>query len=211
MTRIRHVVFDIGHVLLHWDPEIPFRSLIPDEADRKWFLAEVCSPDWNREQDRGRPWAEAEELLIGEHPDLAEYIRAYRTRHLEMFPFTYEDTVTILKRLVAQGIDVTMLTNFNHETYDDTAKQFDFLGYARGVTVSGAIKMLKPDAEIYAHHSMQFELEPSETLFIDDNAANVAGAQDFGWHAVVFTGADRLEADLTAYQLVAAETDNAGI
>jgi len=119
--------------------------------------------------------------------------------------------VAILKRLILQGIDVTMLTNFNHETFDDTAKKFDFLGYARGVTVSGAVKMLKPDAEIYAHHSAQFELEPLETLFIDDNAANVAGAEDFGWHGVRFAGADQLNADLSAFELVSTETDHAGI
>ncbi len=209
MTPIRHVVFDIGGVLLHWDPEIPFRSLIPDDGDRQWFLEKVCSPAWNIEQDRGRSWKDAEAALIDAHPDLTDLICAYRARFDDMIPFAHEDTVTILKRLIAQGIDVTLLTNFNDETFQDTARRFEFLDYPRGITVSGAVGTIKPDPAIFAHHTDEFELEPSETLFIDDNATNVEAATAFGWHALQFAGADRLETDLGEFQLVSAVFDEA--
>ena len=209
VTPIRHIVFDVGGVLLHWDPEIPFRSLIPDEGDRKWFLGEVCSPAWNIEQDRGRSWEDAEAELIGRHPDLGHLIRAYRRNFDDMIPFAHEDSVAILNRLIAQGIDVTLLTNFNHDTFHDTTGRFPFLNYPRGATVSGSVGFIKPDPAIFAHHTEEFELEPSETLFIDDSAANVAAALAFGWHALHFADADRLEADLGQYTLIAGSLDEA--
>ena len=88
---IDHVVFDIGRVLIHWDPEAPYRDLIPDEAERTHFLAEICNSAWNLEQDRGRPWAEAEEALIAEHPGKAELIRGYRRHWRTMVPHAYAD------------------------------------------------------------------------------------------------------------------------
>ena len=78
MTKIEHIVFDVGKVLVHWDPELVYLNLIPDADERTHFLTKICSPEWNAEQDRGRDWGEAEDLLIAEHPEKAELIRAYR-------------------------------------------------------------------------------------------------------------------------------------
>src|SRR5690606_20517342 len=111
-----HIVFDLGNVLIRWDPEIPFRRLIPDDAERRWFLAEVCSPPWNLEQDRGRRWREAEDLLIAEHPRLEPLIRAYFESHLEMLS-PIAGTEAILSELIAAGHDVTALTNYSDETF----------------------------------------------------------------------------------------------
>ncbi|MDA4844800.1 HAD family hydrolase [Hoeflea poritis] len=193
---INHVVFDIGRVLLHYDPQIPFSRIIPDEHDRRWFFENVCTHDWNIEQDRGRGWQEAEQLLIEIHPDHAENIRAFRSNWHEMVPHAYEGSVEIMRGLMEGGHDVTMLTNFASDTFREVQERFDFLNETRGVTVSGDIGVIKPQREIYDSHVASFALEPAETLFIDDSPANVEGARAAGWHAVHFTGADQLASDL---------------
>jgi 2-haloacid dehalogenase len=199
MTEIRHIVFDIGKVLIHYDPGIPFSRLIPDETERKWFFDSVCTHDWNIEQDRGRTWEDAEALLIAEHPDHAENIRAFRRHWHEMVPHAYEDSVAIMLRLIDNGHDVTMLTNFASDTLAEARQRFDFLNRPRGVTVSGDIRKIKPDRAIYDHHAAAFGLEPSSTLFIDDSQKNVDGAKAAGWQAVLFTDAGKLQADLDGF------------
>lgn len=195
---IRHVVFDIGKVLIHWDPHLPFRDLIPDEDERGLFLGEICSPAWNLEQDRGRSWAEAEAELIARHPDRAELIRAYRRNWARMVPHAYERPVAILRALVRRKVDVTLLTNFAADTFREAERLYPFLEETRGVTVSGRIGIIKPDRRIYRHHAEAFGLDPALTLFIDDSLANVEGARAAGWQALHFTDGERLAADLAA-------------
>jgi 2-haloacid dehalogenase len=193
---IRHVVFDIGNVLIHYDPDAAYRPLIPDAAERAWFLANVCTGDWNRAQDRGRPWAEGEALLIEKFPEHAAMIRAFRQNWNAMITHEYEDSVALLHGVIDAGHDVTMLTNFASDTFRDAVQRFDFLGRPRGATVSGDVGLLKPEAAIYERHTKDFALDPAATLFIDDSAANVKGAWDFGWQAVRFTGAEALREEL---------------
>jgi 2-haloacid dehalogenase len=202
MTEIRHIVFDIGRVLLHWDPELPYRELIPDEERRRWFLDTVCTGQWNQEQDRGgRSWPEAEAELIADYPQEEALIRAYRARWSEMVPHAYDDVVAILHGLVDGGHDVTMLTNFNDETFAEARARFPFLERPRGVTVSAEVRLLKPDKAIYDHHAGAFGLDPAATLFTDDSPANVAGATAAGWNAVLFRNAEQLKADLRTFGL----------
>lgn len=196
MTEVRHIVFDIGRVLIHYDPNIPFSRLIPDAEERKWFFDNVCTHDWNIEQDRGRKWHEAEALLIAEHPDHAENIRNFRRHWHEMVPHAYDDSVAIMLGLIETGHDVTMLTNFAADTLAEARERFDFLDRPRGVTVSADIRHIKPDRAIYDHHVAAFGLEPAATLFIDDSQKNVDGAKAAGWQAVLFTDAKTLKADL---------------
>ncbi|MGO4440218.1 HAD family hydrolase [Rhizobium sp. RAF56] len=197
-TEIRHIVFDIGKVLIHYDPNIPFSHVIPDEEKRAWFFANVCTQDWNIEQDRGRGWDEAEALLIADHPDHAEEIRAFRKYWREMVPHAYEDTVAIMEGLMTDGHDVTMLTNFASDTFREAQAIFPFLTKPRGVTVSGDVKLIKPDVAIYETHARSFDLDPAATIFIDDSVPNVEGAKAAGWQAVHFTGAGKLREDLVA-------------
>lgn len=198
-TEIRHIVFDIGKVLVHYDPSLPYSRIIPDEAERDWFLANVCTHEWNIEQDRGRTWEEAEALLIAEHPEREEQIRAFRKHWHEMVPHAYDDSIAIFEGLIAEGRDVTMLTNFASDTFREAQARFDFLNKPRGVTVSGDIGLIKPDVAIYETHAKSFNLDPTSTIFIDDSLANVEGAKAAGWHAVHFTGAAKLRSDLAAY------------
>lgn len=197
--RIDHIVFDIGKVLIHYDPNIPYSRIIPDAEERRWFFLNVCTHEWNLEQDRGRRWEEAEALLIAEHPERAEQIRAFRTYWHEMVPHAYDGTVEIFEKLLAEGRDVTMLTNFAADTFVEARKMFPFLNRPRGVTVSGEIALIKPDVAIYEKHARDFGLNPAASLFIDDSLPNVEGARKAGWHSVHFRDPETLRQDLAGY------------
>ncbi len=199
MTGIRHIVFDLGNVLISWDPEIPYRRLIPDEAERRRFLGEVCTLEWNAEQDRGRSWREAEDLLVAEHPALEPLIRAYFENHHEMLAGLVPGTAEILEALLDAGWDVTALTNYSAETFPKAQAIYPILGRFRGITVSGDIRMMKPDPAIYRHHAEAFGLEPSAILFFDDNPKNIEAARAAGWNAELFTSAEKMREDLRRY------------
>lgn len=201
-VAIRHIVFDIGKVLIRYDPHRGLADAIPDAAERDWFLRTVCTDAWNLEQDRGRSWAEAEALLIADWPDQADRIRAFRANWSKMVHDRIPETVALFERLIDERRDVTMLTNFAADTFVEAKGLFPFLNRPRGVTVSGEIGLIKPDPAIYARHQATFGLDPFATLFIDDNAANVAAAEGAGWRAVHYVGHDRLVADLTALGII---------
>ena len=200
MTEINHIVFDIGKVLIAYDTEIPYLRLIPDEAERKHFLAEICSPAWNIEQDRGRAWHVAEAELIAAHPGKAPLIRAFRQNWHHMIGPAHEGSVAIMRRFIAGGHDVTLLTNFASDTFREAQARFAFLKESRGVTVSGDARLIKPDPAIYQLHQKTFGLNPAKTLFIDDSIPNVLAAHSCGWHAVQYLDAARLEADLAGFE-----------
>lgn len=196
MNEIRHIVFDIGKVLVHYDPDLPFSRFIPDAEERKWFFDNVCTSAWNIEQDRGRSWEDAEAELLAVYPEHEENIRNFRLHWHEMVPHAYEDSVDVMDRLIDAGHDVTLLTNWAADTFIEARSRFPFLERPRGVTVSGEVKLIKPDRAIYDHHADRFGLVPPATLFIDDSPKNVKAAEDAGWQAVLFIGAMPLEADL---------------
>ena len=198
MQPIRNIVFDIGRVLIHYDPDIPFSRLIPDPAERRWFFENVCTNEWNLEQDRGRSWADAEALLVNAHPSHEANIRAFRQNWQAMVSHHYADSVAIMEGLIEDGHDVTMLTNFATDTFREARQRFAFLNRPRGVTVSGEIGLIKPDRAIYEKHAGDFGLEPAATIFIDDSQKNVDGAIDAGWQAVLFTDAETLRRDLAS-------------
>ncbi|ACM35777.1 MULTISPECIES: HAD family hydrolase [Rhizobium/Agrobacterium group] len=197
MAEIRHIVFDIGKVLIHYDPNLPFSRIIPDAKERQWFFDNVCTHDWNIEQDRGRTWADAEALLIAQYPDREAHIRAFRQHWREMVPHAYDGTVEIFNGLINEGRDVTMLTNFAADTFTEAREMFPFLNRPRGVTVSGEVGLIKPDVAIYHRHATDFGLDPAHSIFIDDSLPNVVGAKAAGWQAVHFVSPEKLKADLT--------------
>lgn len=200
MTDIRHIVFDIGMVLIHYDPNLPYARQIPDPVERQWFFDNVCTHEWNIAQDAGRTWEDAEAELIAQYPDHAENIRHFRRTWHEMVPHAYQESVDIMTGLIDSGHDVTMLTNFSDDTFRQAQEElFPFLNLPRGVTVSGRVKLIKPDPRIYDLHTRAFGLEPSATLFIDDNPDNVKAARDYGWQAVRFVDPATLRNDLAGY------------
>ena len=200
-NEIKHVVFDIGNVLIKWDPELAYLEQIPDAAERAWFLEHICNMDWNIEQDRGRSWNAAEEILIEQFPTHEDNIRTYRKNWPMMIYEEIGESVTILKSLLANDHDVTMLTNFASDTLEIARAKYDFLTLSRGATVSGDVKLIKPDIEIYLHHAKTFGLSPANTLFIDDSEKNVEGAKNAGWNSVQFLNAKTLKADLERFHV----------
>lgn len=197
MTQpVDHVVFDIGSVLIHYDPEIPYKHLIPNDAERRWFLDNVCTSAWNIEQDRGRSWREAEALLIEAFPEHEPNILAFRQNWHQMVPHSLEGTVALFEQLIEEGRDMTMLTNFSSDTFREALEMFPFLKRPRGVTVSGDVKLIKPDPAIYELHTETFGLAPQATVFIDDNPANIIAARKHGWQALLFTSPEQLAKDL---------------
>jgi len=199
---INHIVFDIGKVLIHYDPSLPYQRLIPDAGERKWFFDNVCTHDWNIEQDRGRTWADAEALLIEQHPAREEHIRAFRKNWHEMVPHAYEDSVSIMEGFINGGLDVTMLTNFASDTFREAQERFPFLKKPRGVTVSARVRLIKPDPAIYETHTKAFGLDPKATFFIDDALPNIQAARAYGWQAVQYLGPEKLDEDLRSFDLL---------
>ena len=200
--KLDHIVFDIGQVLLYWDPELIYQDLIPDPSERADFLANICSPEWNLEQDRGRDWWMAENLLIKQHPEKEHLIRAFRKNWIKSVPHAIQGSVNIMTQFIDQGRDVTLLTNFNQETFVEACQKFPFLKQPRGATVSGEVNLVKPDPAIYALHVSTFGLAPEKCLFIDDSLSNVQAARDAGWTALQFTSEENLSKELNEMGLL---------
>ncbi len=191
-------VFDVGNVLVRWDPHCLYRKLIHDEAERNDFLTRICSGEWNLEMDRGKPFAQGVAELCALFPDKAHLIRAFHERWVETLDGAVEGSVAILEELQAAGIACYAITNFNHETFDIAARHFPFLGGFDGVVVSGRERVVKPDRRIYELLCSRFGLAPADCLFIDDSAANVEGARAAGMRAHHFSEPERLRAELKA-------------
>ena len=186
------LIFDVGGVVLDWNPRHLFRTLIPDEAQREWFLAEVCSPQWNLQMDAGKPSAEAVAELSAEYPEHAALIRAYWDRWPEMLGGPVPGTADLLADLAADGRDLYAITNFNGEVWPVTLAKFPVLNCFRDVVVSSVAGMTKPGREIFDLALRRFGVAAGDCLFIDDVAANVAGARAAGIAAVQFTSAPAL-------------------
>ena len=197
------VIFDLGGVLLDWNPRHLYRRLFPgDEAAMEHFLATICNNDWNRQQDAGRLCAEAAQLLKTEHPDKSHLIDAYYTRHLDMIAGPIAGTVDILAELRARATPLYFLSNYSAETYPLALAQFEFLSWFRGGIVSGEHGIIKPDPQIYALLLDRFAIDPHRAVFIDDVMANAEAARPFGIHPIHFRGPDALRAELAELELL---------
>ncbi len=196
-------VFDIGGVLLDWDPRYLYRPLFKDDtAAMEAFLATVCTPDWNRSLDAGKPYEEGVAELIGQFPDHADLIRAYHDRWQDMIPRPFEDSVAILGELRALGRPLYAITNFSAEKFDLERRRWPFLGWFDGIVVSGEEGLLKPDPGIYRLLLDRHGLDAADCVFIDDVMANVDGARAVGMRAVQFVAPAGLRADLMALGLL---------
>jgi 2-haloacid dehalogenase len=196
------VVFDLGGVLIEWDPRHLYRKMFAgDDAAMDQFLTDVCSPDWNTDQDRGRSWAEGIALLTAQHPAHADHIAAFRGRWPEMLGGPIEGTVAILRELRDAGTPLYALTNWSHETFPIALELYDFLGWFDGIVVSGREGLVKPDPRLYGVLLDRYRLRAADVVYIDDNAANAAAATQIGMHGLRFTDAATLRRDLATLGL----------
>jgi 2-haloacid dehalogenase len=198
------VVFDLGGVLIDWDPRHLYRELFSDEAAMESFLAHVTTPAWNAEQDAGRSWAEAVTALAQRHPEQRELIEAFHRRWPEMLAGAIDGSVAILERLRAAGVRLFALSNWSAEMFPIARTRFPFLAWFDGIVISGEIGAIKPDPRIFEHLIDRYAIEPSSTVFIDDNAANVDAAAKLGFVALRFVDPGLLSDDLQRLGLLAA-------
>ncbi|PTM39974.1 HAD family phosphatase [Bosea sp. 124] len=180
------VVFDVGNVLIRWDPQRVYREMIPDDEKRAWFMQNVCTAAWNIEQDRGRSWEEGVALLVASHPEWESQIRAYDERWHEAVPGIIEDSVAVLAELKARGEQVYAITNFSREKWAECLIRFPFLQSFDGVVVSAHEGVIKPDPEIYHILLRRYGLAAADCIFVDDSAKNIEAARGVGMKAVHF-------------------------
>lgn len=193
------VVFDLGGVLINWNPRHLYRRLFAgDEAAMEEFLATVCTQAWNECQDAGRSFAAAASLLKEEHPHRADLIDAWFAGFDEMMAGPIAGTVEILAELRERRVKLYGLTNFSAETYPLAVRRFDFLRWFRGILVSGEVGIIKPDPKIYWLLCERFAIPPADAVYIDDNKHNAAAATALGMHGIHFTEPAALRRELAA-------------
>lgn len=195
MTAIDAVLFDVGNVLLEWDPRHLYRKIFvtgggqPDEERIEHFLSAVCTTPWHVQHDLGRTIAEQFAELKPRHPERHDEIDAFYSRFQEMIPGPLEEIVAAKRTMKSAGIPVYGLTNFGAETFAETRTRFPFLNEFDDVVVSGEEGLVKPDPRIFELCIARFGLTPKRTLFIDDSARNIAAADGLGFATHHFTGA----------------------
>ena len=163
------VVFDLGGVLIDWNPRYLYRQLFDDEAAMESFLADVVTPEWNGQQDAGRTWEEAVQILVAKHPEHRELIEAYWHRWQETLGDAIAPTVEILDELRGKGTRLIALSNWSAETFPIARPRYPFLEWFDGIVISGDVKMAKPDPRIFRHVLDEYGLDPAATVFIDDS------------------------------------------
>jgi 2-haloacid dehalogenase len=196
------VVFDVGGVLLDWDPRYLFRDVIPDEDTREWFLREVCSAEWNLRQDEGRTWADAVAEAIGRYPEHESWIRTYDERWIETIGGIDHDVIALVRELRGRGVPVYALTNYSAEKWALSRDQVEALSEFDGVVVSGEEGVAKPDERIFRTLLERYGLMPERTFFTDDVPANVAAARALGIDAERFVDAASLRSHLVGRGLL---------
>jgi len=203
MQLIDSVIFDVGNVLLDWDPRHLYRKLFADQDRMEWFLANICTPTWNVEQDRGRSFVEAVAELAARHPQWEREIRAFDERWDETVAGEIAGSVALLRSLKGK-VALYAITNFSREKYALSLERFPFLNEFDGVVVSGHEGLLKPDLAIYRLFLERYGCEAKRCLFIDDSQRNVDAAREIGMHAIRFRGTVELAVELAGFGLLTA-------
>jgi 2-haloacid dehalogenase len=200
---ITTIIFDLGGVLIDWNPRHLYKQLFTDEAEMEHFLANITTSDWNEEQDGGRSLQEGTDWLVQKHPEHEANIRAFYGRWDEMLGDALQDTLEIFKKLKASNkYKIYALTNWSAETFGIAKDRFEFLNWFDGIVVSGDEKTRKPNADFYQILLNRYHVNPAESLFIDDNYRNILAAQELGIKAIHFTSATDLAKQLSDYGVV---------
>ena len=197
------VVFDLGGVLVDWDPRYLLRDVMPGrEAEMEAILADVLNHAWNMERDRGDSWHAAMEEAKAEHPQWADILDLYTERWRETLGGSHEDTVAILRELKARGTPLYALSNWSAEMFPHAEDKYDWLALFDGIVVSGRVGMIKPERDIFDHLLATYDLRAEDLYFIDDHEPNVIAARSYGIAAHHFQGAAELRAALAGEGLL---------
>lgn len=203
MNTIKTIIFDLGGVLIDWNPEYVFLNAFKgDNKKMQWFLNTICTMDWNENQDAGYPIAKATEDLVLKYPEYETYIRMYYGEWEHMIGGAIEGSVKVLKYFIDnENYKVVALTNWSAETFPIAQKRFDFLNWFEGIVVSGDEKTRKPFIDIYNIILNRYKIEPKTAIFIDDNIKNIETARKLSIHAIHFKNPKQLISELKQYNI----------
>lgn len=202
LSEVRAVVFDVGRVIVQWDLRHLVGKLVADPDEAEWVVAHAVTESWHYQHDAGRPLAEMVAERKALFPRYAHVIDHYTACFTDSIPGRIPGTDGLIERLAARAVPLFAITNFGAEFWDQFLPTEPVLAHMRDIVVSGRERLVKPDPQIFRLAARRFGFAPQEMLFIDDNAANIAGAARLGWHVHHFAGADALEADLVARGLI---------
>ena len=203
MKKIDTLIFDLGGVLVDWNPKYVYREVFDDDEEKvDWFLNTICTSNWNIEQDAGRTLQEATELLVSQHPEYEKWIRIYYDRWEDMLNGTIQETEDLLNKLKQDNIyKLYALTNWSGETFPIALQKFEFLQHFKGIVVSGDEKTRKPFEKIYLIILKRYQLNPKTCLFIDDNLENIVAAEKIGIQSIHFKNTQQLKREFRRLEI----------
>ena len=194
---IKNIIFDFGGVLVEWNPHYLFDKYFNDINESNYFVENVCNSEWNAEMDGGKPFEQAVRERSAMFPKYAEALKLYQTNWMDTMGEEIPEMYDLIKSLKANGFPVIYgLTNWSAETFPTVQKTYRIFSLIDKIVVSGEVKQLKPNPEIFHTLLKKFNLKAEESLFIDDNLKNVDGAKAVGINAVLFRGVEKLREDL---------------
>jgi len=201
MRTIDTIIFDLGGVLIDWNPEYVYLDVFEGDREKmQWFFDNICTHDWNENQDAGYPMAKATEERVALFPEYEELIRMFYGRWSDMLGEAIFDTVDILDKLISKKqYKIVALTNWSHETFPIALERFNFLHRFEGIVVSGAEGTRKPFKDIYEITLNRFDIEAKSSIFIDDNLRNILAATDLGINGIHFKSPNQLIEQLREY------------
>ena len=197
MHTINTIIFDLGGVLIDWNPEYLYKKIFDDEKEMRFFLDNICTKDWNECQDAGYPLEKATSDLINKYPKYQNEINAYYTRWKEMFGNYNTHSVSVLETLHRKkNHRLLALTNWSAETFYPAKDAYPFLNYFEGIVVSGDEKIKKPDYRIYEILLNRYSVNAKNSIFIDDALENIEAANKLGFQTIHFLSASQMETEL---------------
>jgi 2-haloacid dehalogenase len=200
--NIETVIFDLGGVLVDWNPRYLYKKLLKDENEIEFFLDNICTAEWNAEQDAGRPFRDGVAMLQQQYPQYAGLIEAYDRRWEEMLGEADWEAVKILDEIKQSGMPVYALTNWSGEKFPIAKKRYDFLNWFDGILVSGEVGLKKPDLKIFRLMLEKYQLDAGKTVYLDDVMANIIAANEAGLRTIHFQSAAQLRAALRAWGIL---------
>ena len=202
-SQIKAIIFDFGGVLIGWDPRNLFSRFFPEQPQAmEDFLAEISFMEWNAQQDKGRPFAEAVTMLSEQFPHHAHLISAYHENFRESMTGSIEGTVELLQMLKKKGYPLYGLSNWSAETFVTVRHEFEFLNFFDEIILSGEVKLIKPEPEIYEYCLKKVGKPANQCLFIDDSEANINTAKRLGFDTVHFNSPEHLKNELLIRELL---------
>ena len=192
-------LFDLGGVFFDWDPNHFFKNVFDDEEERKYFLTEVCNDQWNIQQDAGRSIAEAESELIPKFPHYENEIKMYYKNHRKMIRGIFEESIEVLRQLKDKNYKCYVLSNWSAETFEGIPIDYPFMQLFDGLLISGEDKLIKPDQAIYELAKKRFNLDPEETVFIDDKLENIEAAQKMNFKTIHLINPKNIEMEIKKF------------